>query len=32
MRHQSERPMKIVWELARPMPAWLYLDAKVAAG
>lgn len=31
-RHQSERPMQIVWTLERPMPASFYLDAKVAAG
>ena len=30
--HESDRPMQIVWELERPMPAWLYQDAKVAAG
>ena len=22
--HESERPMKILWELERPMPGWLY--------
>ena len=30
--HQSERPMQIVWELERPMPAEIYSHAKVAAG
>jgi hypothetical protein len=30
--HQSERPMRIVWELERPMPAEIYSHAKVAAG
>jgi hypothetical protein len=30
--HQSERPMKIVWELERPMPPEIYSHAKMAAG
>ena len=30
--HQSDRPMQIVWELDRPMPAEIYTHAKVAAG
>ena len=30
--HQSDRPMQIVWELDRPMPAEIYNHAKVAAG
>ena len=30
--HQSDRPMQIVWELDRPMPAEIYSLAKVAAG
>ncbi len=30
--HESERPMKIVWELERPMPGWLYQAGKVVAG
>jgi len=30
--HRSERPMQIVWELERPMPASIYEHAKVAAG
>ncbi len=30
--HQSDRPMQIVWELERPMPAEIYSHAKVAAG
>jgi len=32
MSHQSERPMRIVWELERAMPAEIYTHAKVAAG
>jgi superfamily II DNA or RNA helicase len=30
--HQSDRPMQIVWELDRQMPADIYTLAKVAAG
>ncbi len=30
--HESERPMKIQWELERPMPGWLYQAGKVVAG
>ena len=30
--HESERPMKIRWELERPMPGWLYQAGKVVAG
>jgi len=30
--HQSDRPMQIIWELERPMPAEIYSHAKVAAG
>ena len=30
--HESERPMKILWELERPMPGWLYQGGKVVAG
>ena len=30
--HQSDRPMQIVWELDRAMPAEIYQHAKVAAG
>jgi hypothetical protein len=30
--HKSDRPMEIVWELERPMPADIYGRAKVAAG
>ena len=30
--HESERPMKILWELDRPMPGWLYQAGKVVAG
>ncbi len=32
VRHQSDRPMQIVWALREPMPAWFYQEAKVAAG
>ena len=30
--HESERPMKILWELQRPMPGCLYQAGKVVAG
>lgn len=30
--HESERPMKILWELENPMPGWLYQAGKVVAG
>ena len=30
--HRSERPMQIVWELERAMPAEIFQHAKVAAG
>jgi hypothetical protein len=30
--HESERPIRIVWELERPMPAEIFQHAKVAAG
>ena len=30
--HESERPMKIWWELELPMPGWLYQAGKVVAG
>ena len=30
--HESERPMKILWELEHPMPGWLYQAGKVVAG
>ena len=30
--HEAERPMKILWELERPMPGWLYQVGKVVAG
>lgn len=30
--HESERPMRVVWELERAMPAALYQEIKVAAG
>ncbi len=30
--HESERPMKVLWKLERPMPGWLYQVGKVVAG
>ena len=30
--HESDRPVKFVWELERPMPAEIYQRAKLAAG
>jgi superfamily II DNA or RNA helicase len=30
--HESDRPVKIVWELERPMPAEIYQRTKLAAG
>ena len=30
--HESERPMKVLRELERPMPGWLYQAGKVVAG
>ena len=30
--HESERPMKVLWALERPMPGWLYQAGKVVAG
>jgi superfamily II DNA or RNA helicase/HKD family nuclease len=32
VRHQGGRPMAIEWQLARPLPAWLYQETKLAAG
>lgn len=32
VRHEGEKPMGIVWELRRPMPSDLFLEAKVVAG
>lgn len=32
VRHESERPMRIVWRLDRPMPPDWYSDVKLAAG
>lgn len=32
VNHKSDRPMQIIWELERPMPAEIYQHAKVAAG
>ena len=31
-RHESSRPMKIVWELERPMPGRLCHAGKMVAG
>ena len=30
--HEAARPMKVLWELERPMPGWLYQAGKVVAG
>ena len=30
--HKADRPMQVIWELERPMPADLFSEAKVAAG
>ena len=30
--HQSEKPMKVIWKLEHPMPAWLFEAGKVVAG
>lgn len=30
--HESEQPIRIVWELERPMPGEIYQRAKIAAG
>ena len=30
--HEKEKPMRIVWELERPMPAAFFNEVKVAAG
>jgi hypothetical protein len=30
--HRGARPMQIEWDLAHPMPAWLYQETKRAAG
>ncbi len=32
VRHESSRPIRITWELERPMPARFFQEAKVAAG
>jgi len=32
LRHQSERPMQVVWQLNRPMPSRFFEQVKVAAG
>jgi len=30
--HKADRPMQVIWELDRPMPADVFSEAKVAAG
>ncbi|MCY4219696.1 MAG: DUF3427 domain-containing protein [Gammaproteobacteria bacterium] len=30
--HESDKPMKITWELEREMPGWIYQAGKVVAG
>ena len=30
--HESERPMKILWKLERPMTGWLYQAGNLVAG
>ncbi len=30
--HKADRPMQVIWELQRPMPADVFTEAKVAAG
>jgi superfamily II DNA or RNA helicase/HKD family nuclease len=32
LRHTGDRPMQVVWELARPLPADIFHSAQVAAG
>lgn len=32
VRHESSRPMRVTWELERPMPTEIYQEFKVAAG
>ena len=32
VEHESEKPMRIVWELERPMPQKFFREAKIAAG
>jgi superfamily II DNA or RNA helicase/HKD family nuclease len=32
LSHESEKPVRIVWELERPMPASFFSEVKVAAG
>ena len=31
-RHEGERPMRIEWQMERPMPAEFFESAKLAAG
>ena len=30
--HESEKPMRIVWELERPVPPEFFAEVKIAAG
>jgi hypothetical protein len=30
--HESEKPMRIIWELLRPVPPGLFSEVKIAAG
>lgn len=32
IQHESEKPMRILWELERPMPLDFYREVKLAAG
>ncbi len=32
VRHESSRPMRVTWQLERPMPADIFQEFKVAAG
>ena len=32
VRYESDRPMRIVWDLERPMPSEIFDQAKIAAG
>lgn len=32
VRHESEKPMRVIWELERPMPQDFFREVKVAAG
>jgi hypothetical protein len=32
LQHSGDRPMRILWRLANPLPANIFHDARVAAG